>query len=171
MIHITFDLETLGNSFNAPIVQIGAVKFDLEEVYDEFKVNVNWMSLADYDFTIDYSTVLWWLSQTREAQDSIIDQGGAVDIKKALNDFGRWIGVPEDYIYWSHATFDPVILDNSYRKTGIRNPIPFRNQRDIRTLEHFAGRQSIENRGVSHDALDDAKFQAEYIILMLKKLQ
>ena len=37
MENITFDLETLGNSANAPIVQIGAVKFDGDgNILDKF---------------------------------------------------------------------------------------------------------------------------------------
>lgn len=169
--HIAFDLETLGNSYNAPIVQIGAVKFDEEGVFDEFKQNIFFIDLESYNFQIDYSTVLWWLSQSREAQDSIIDQSAAVSLKDALNAFGKWIGDPDEYFYWSHATFDPVILGNAYRKLGIKNPISFRRQYDIRTLNYLAGHVDIKNPGVSHDALDDAKHQANYISEMLKRLK
>lgn len=170
MQHITFDLETLGNNYNSPIIQIGAVKFEEDgSIIDTFKHNINWESLQRYDFDIDYSTVRWWLSQSREAQDSVIDQGG-VDLITALIDFNKWIGEPEKYEYWAHATFDPIILANAYRKTGIKNPIPFRQQRDIRTLNFLAGKVEVEKEGITHTALDDAKFQAKYISIMLNKV-
>lgn len=167
--YITFDLETLGNNFNAPIVQIGAVKFD-DGIFDEFKTNILFTDLEKYGFEMDYSTILWWLSQSREAQDSIIDQTAAVSLKDALEAFGKWIGDSEQYFYWSHATFDPVILSNAYRKVGIKNPISFRRQYDIRTLNHLAGYVDMKNPGISHDALDDARHQANYITEMLKIL-
>lgn len=170
MPHITFDLETLGNNHNSPIIQIGAVKFEPDgSIIDMFKHNIRWESLECYDFNIDYSTVRWWLSQSREAQDSVIDQGG-VDLITALTDFIRWIGKPEEYEYWAHATFDPIILANAYRKTGIKYPIPFRKQRDIRTLNFLTGEVKVEREGTAHTALDDAKFQARYISIMLNKI-
>jgi len=169
--HITFDLETLGNNYNSPIIQIGAVKFEQSgSITDMFGYNIKWESLKRYNFDIDYSTIRWWLSQSREAQDSVIDQGG-VDLITALTEFEKWIDKPEEYEYWAHATFDPIILANAYRKTGIKNPIPFRQQRDIRTLNFLVGKVEVEREGIAHTALDDAKFQAKYISAMLNKIQ
>ena len=170
MQHITFDLETLGNNYNAPIIQIGAVKFEQDgSITDTFKHNIRWESLERYDFDIDYSTVRWWLSQSREAQNSVIDQR-SVDLITALTDFTKWIGKPEEYEYWTHATFDPIVLGNAYRKTGVKYPIPFRQQRDIRTLTFLVGKLEVEKEGIAHTALDDAKFQAKYISAMLNKI-
>ncbi len=170
--HITYDFETLGNSFDAPVIQIGAVKFNLQgEILDRFTRNINWKTLQKYNFTIDYSTVLWWLSQTREAQDSIIDQQGAEDVKKAFNQFRQWIGDLKAFEYWSHATFDAVIFANTCKKIGVDAFIPFRQQRDIRTLSFLTGRIEVERKGIAHSALDDAEFQAGYISKMLQKLE
>ncbi len=164
MINITFDLETLGNTMLAPIVQIGAVKFTNKgEVLDEFVRNVKLTSLSKYDFFVDYKTVGWWFSQDDKAIKSVFCREDAEDLRLCLLDFSTWLEKPSQYVYWSHATFDPPILDNNYKQVGLENPIPFRAHRDIRTLTHFTGAIPVIREGIHHDALDDCLFQAKYI--------
>lgn len=172
MNHITFDLETLGNTTTAPIIQIGAVVFskDHDDIIDEFYANIKWESLKKYNFSVDYSTIQWWIQQSEEARNSIV-QEQTHSIDKALCEFTQWlekVGGPSNFYYWTHATFDPPILVNAYRQCGKHCTIPFRLHRDIRTLNWITGRVEVERRGVSHNALDDAKHQALYIRKMLK---
>lgn len=162
--NITFDLETLGNTSQAPIVQIGAVKFkDSGEVLDTFIRTIDIPSLNPYNFTCDEETIEFWNKQSQEAFDSVFNVEKVVSIETALQDFFDWIGNPLKYWYWSHATFDPPILANSLRKIGNENYLPFKQQRDIRTLRHFSGKFEIKRVGVHHNALDDCLFQAAYI--------
>ena len=135
--NITFDLETLGNTANAPIVQIGAVKFDDDgTITDKFKKNIDLDSLEGLGFRIDYNTLEWWFSQSHEAITSVFntDNLNRVSLSKALYEFHQWIGKTADYRYWSHATFDPPILINNYKALKKDCPIPFRLYMDIRTL-------------------------------------
>ena len=170
--NITFDLETLGNSSNAPIVQIGAVKFDDNDVLSKFLVDIKLESLENYDFKLDYSTINWWMQQDPVAIHSVFgDHNNRVNITQALHDFHMWIGKPSEYVYWSHATFDPPILDNAFKKTGRTNPIPFKAHRDIRTLTYFTGVLDLKREGIHHNALDDAIFQSRYITKCLKLMQ
>ncbi len=171
-INITFDLETLGNTSNAPIAQIGAVKFsDDGEIIDKFKRNIKLSSLERYGFHVDYETIQWWLEQDDKAIKSVFVNDDAIDLRLALRDFIEWIGKPGEYVYWSHATFDPPILNNNMIKVGIKNPIPFRAHRDIRTLTHFVGLSTTDRQGIHHDALDDCLYQAEYISKGLKVIE
>lgn len=166
---ISFDLETLGNSSNAPIIQIGAAVFSVKDgIIDTFQRNVKWESLSKYGFSMDYSTVKWWMNQEEVARKSVLQENGTKDIKTVLKDFSHW--VLRDTHAWSHATFDPPILKNAYSTVGIDCPIHYRNFLDIRTLNLIAGKVEIEREGVAHSALDDAIHQAKYISLMLKKL-
>lgn len=162
--NITFDLETLGNTANAPIVQIGAVKFkDDGTIVDKFIRTIDLDSLQKYNFKMDYNTIAWWMNQTDEAIKSVFKYGlEQVSLNKALWEFREWIGKPSEYVYWSHATFDPPILNNNFKALGKDNPIPFRLHRDIRTLSHFAN-VKVERTGIAHNALDDCLTQANYI--------
>lgn len=163
--HITFDLETLGSTMYAPIVQIGAVKFDLENgITDRFLRTIKLSSLKRYDFKVDYENIAWWFSQKDEAIKSVFCTENPVDLRLALLDFTKWIGKNHDYYYWSHATFDPPILAHNYNQVGLPKAIPFRLQRDIRTLSHFIKTfEKLERKGIHHNALDDCIYQAQYI--------
>ena len=169
--NITFDLETLGNTSNAPIVQIGAVKFtDDGEITDKFLVNIDLKSLERIrdNFVIDFSTISWWFNQSDEAIKSVYgEELERMSLHQALYEFHQWIGKTEDYEYWSHATFDPPILHNNYKAIGRENPIPFRLHSDIRTLtrnvKKIGGNMEVERTGIAHNALDDCLTQADYI--------
>jgi len=174
--HISFDLETLGNNTEAPIVQIGACKFTNQgKITDKFLINIKPKSLEKYDFKVNYETLFWWSNQDVEALKSVFGEhldNNRVSIDHALHEFTKWIKNPTQYIYWSHATFDPPILQNHYRKIVGSSPIPFRNFKDIRTLNYLSKRlgitTNIERKGIHHNALDDAIFQKEYIFEYLK---
>lgn len=169
MEHITFDLETLGNTTTAPIIQIAAVKFNTNgDIIDKFSRNIKWESLSKYSFNVDYSTINWWFNQEDKAIKSVANQEGAINLKKALLEFKEWVKEPKKYYYWSHATFDPPILSYNIKQVGLADFIPFRLQRDIRTLVHLKGKASVEREGIAHNALDDAIFQSKYISQLLK---
>lgn len=164
MKHITFDLETLGNKTTAPIVQIAAVKFtDTNEILDDFNRHINLKSLSRYNFEVNYETIGWWFSQSDKAIKSVFCEKDTVDLRQALREFIVWIEKPSEYVYWSHATFDPPILDYNLKQVDLTNPIPYVAHRDIRTLTHFSGIKAIARTGIHHNALDDCIYQAAYI--------
>lgn len=144
------------------IVQIGACYFDrmTGEIGDTFSVNVIYGARGDA-FSIDYHTVKWWLEQSQEARESILKD--PVPIEVALRDLKDFLD-RDDTLLWSHATFDMPILQNAFEQTGWKNPVPFRNMRDLRTLMDLAdlSKMKRERFGIHHNALDDAKFQASY---------
>lgn len=169
--NITFDLETLGNGSTAPITQIGAVKFTNKgEITDKFLATVNIEDLQQYNFSVDYSIIGWWLNQSNEAIKSVYgDDIIKVSLDHALYKFKVWLGAPSDYKYWSHTTFDPPILEYNYRQVKKPNPISFRLHRDIRTLTDLFGPVTVKRKGIHHNALDDAIYQSEYISALLQK--
>ena len=77
MEHISFDLETLSRSPKAAIVQIGAVKFNLEKgIYDEFNEKIDFEKFdnmyQNLDFDVNFSTLMWWFQQKNE----VINEAG-----------------------------------------------------------------------------------------------
>lgn len=167
--YITFDLETLGNTSNAPIVQIGAVVFDIDgNIVNEISLKCDVETIPPNRFNTDYSTIKWWLQQMVNNKNLIEVFKGELDFYDMISQFSDWVKtmmkIHKDLTFWSHATFDPPILNNNFKNMGIKNPIPFRSQRDIRTLTHIAGHIDVKGvRGDAHNALDDAIFQAKYI--------
>lgn len=165
MNNISFDLETLGNTSKAPIVQIGAVKFKNDgTIIDTFSRTINIESLKDYDLEINYSTILWWLNQEKEAINQVFGNYAIkTDLHTSLVDFKNWIG-KEDYNFWSHAAFDPPVLKSNFKAINVELPIHYRLFKDLRTLKELAKNPIIERQGTHHVALDDAIYQKELIV-------
>ena len=171
--NISFDLETLGNTSKAPIVQIAAVKFENNgKLIDTFSRTIIVEDLDNYDLEPDYSTILWWLKQDKEAINQVFGEYSIkTPLKPALVDFCNWLGTKEDYNFWSHATFDPPVLKANFKAVGVELPIHYRSFKDLRTLKELAKNPVIKREGTHHVALDDALYQMDLIVECFKVLK
>lgn len=157
------DLETLGNSANAPIIQIGAVM----STGEEFKETISFSDALKYGKP-DGDTIDWWMSQSDGARGSVTC--GAKILSEVLVAFKEFVRQAQPDSFWAHATFDFPVLDSAYRALEIDNPIKFWKTRDLRTIQHFYGDDIAweAREGNHHDALDDAKYQMVHLQKMLK---
>jgi len=168
--HICFDLETLGNGPTAPIIQIGAVKFNLEDgIYGKFSINVDYPNGIPSCYNIDHSSIMWWFQQSSAARDSLKDFPKEI-LTVALIEFRKWIGQDADYLYWSMSNFDAPIITHAFKSEHI--PIlPYRNFRDFRTIVDIFDISKPELPYLNaHIAVDDAEIQTFQIVEALNKL-
>lgn len=172
--HICFDLETLGNNPHSPIIQIGAVKFNLDGIYDEFHQSVCYPYGIPEQYKCDYSTIMWWMEQNNEVREMLRFQQDT--LFNSLNLFFEWV-VGENvedlgnYLYWSMSTFDAPIINHAIKtEFSIEQQIPFRNFRDFRTIVDLCNLPKEEFIGIKHNALHDAHNEANTIIKCLNKL-
>lgn len=172
MPHVMIDLETLGTTPDSAFISLGACVFDPStgSIGKEFSMNFEWSSACE-GRVIDPQTVRWWLTQSKEAQNSLFSLpdhgfvGGLWAFQRWFRDYG---GVP-----WSNgATFDIVMMEHAFRQHDIPCPWKHWDIRDTRTLESLSkvNRKSIVREGVHHSALDDAKYQAKYISIMYQDI-
>lgn len=169
---IMIDIETLGTRTSSVVVQIGAVYFDREtgEIGETFKANLRHEPEYFDEFTTDYETLRWWLRQSTEAQQSIVDEEHLWSAAQAVADCADFLR--NGTYLWCHATFDEPILRNMFRVYGVKFPVAYKNVRDIRTLMDLArhtGHHQVRD-GVYHDALDDATFQVGYCVDAMERL-
>lgn len=167
--HLMLDLETLSSSPRAAIIQIGAVVFTEDEIGGPgFKATIKLESAMCHG-EVSASTLRWWMQQSDAARKSVIS--GQDSLTVALVNLAAFIQqLPQETLFWSHATFDFPVLISGHLALDLPYPIPHKQQRDLRTLEMFYG-GSIEwddRGGVHHDALDDAKYQALHAQRMLR---
>lgn len=167
---VMIDLETLGTGKDAAIIQVGAVYFDrlTGEVGETFKRNITLESSVAAGGIIDPGTVLWWLGQSKDAQNSILTEG--VHVGHALSDLNMFLG--DATASWSHASFDMPILISAMNRSNIKPKLHYRATRDIRTLVDLSG-VTIDwdsRKGTHHDALDDCMFQIKYCVEAFKIL-
>jgi exodeoxyribonuclease VIII len=172
MKRISLDLETLSDKPNAAIGAIGACYFDPETglIGDTFYRVVDLRGQPERGLDIDPDTVCWWMEQSHEAR-AIFNAESAIQLSFALMDFARFVSPNEEtaLVYGNGKDFDNVILSTAYRALGMKRPWGRRNDACYRDLKR--AHRDIEKpvrRGVQHNALDDAVFQAKHMIDILR---
>jgi exodeoxyribonuclease VIII len=167
MKRVMIDFETLGNGKNACIVQVGACYFIDGNIVSKMKINFDVESCVKHGAELDASTVCWWLEQSEAARKSILERPRALEYEALISINEYLMGAEE---IWSHATFDFVILMEALKRRGIKPSFSYRVARDIRTLNALCpsfDKNSIVREGAHHDGLDDAIYQAKYVMAML----
>lgn len=168
-LHFVIDIETLGVTVKAPILQIGVVvyfKGNIETVY-----NSGVISLASNfnvnQSCIDKDTVLWLDKNNKELLL------GCLTSKKSLDEeiyyLHRGIGrykdrYPVPSYYWAKSpSFDLAILSNAYKNVDFSEDPHwnYKTERDIRTIEPVVS-CNYKNE-CPHDALSDATYEAKVL--------
>jgi hypothetical protein len=175
MMHCMIDIETLGKRPNAPILSIGAVKFDPEtgktsggfyeaiDPADSFKYGVP-----------DGDTFKWWMMQSDAARNAAVS--GKCMLPDALKKLAAFYPNWKEVKVWGNGpSFDMTILEYAYHRALDQESAPweFWNIRDCRTIANITGEwpPKIGGKGVHHNALDDAKHQAAWVSRMWQQLR
>ena len=180
---IMVDLETMDNTASSAIVSIGATQCDLitGEFGDSYYRVVDLKGQVDRGLSISTDTLYWWMEQSDGARKSLTIPG-KITLEKMCVQFSDWLhnigSSPEKLRLWGNgASFDNAILRHAYTKLDINFPIPFWNDRDMRTIVGFYPTQLQEKwrrttirEGTHHNALDDAKHQVRYCSHILNEL-
>lgn len=163
---VMIDLETLGNTPDAAVVQFGACFFNryTGDIGNRYECRISLNSEIKAGFKTTASTILWWLDQSKESREAVFKNLEMLSVKSenAWQTIRRFLDTA-DYI-WSHATFDFVITQNHFNFYGILY-LPFRAARDIRTIYELAEyKPNFDNFvGEKHTAMADAIFQAKCV--------
>lgn len=175
---VSIDLETASLSPDAPILSIGAVRFSYDSNFkpteaDEFYAAVDLRGQT----AIDPDTFYWWLQQDDAARAAVLDGMGGLSLSSALKDLWLWLQAGEMPVgrkshfsgeLWIRGDRDSVWLEAAHKREGLDVPYDFRKVRDQRTLVKFAEDFGVvfpDRYTAMHDALADAKYQAECIQL------
>jgi len=166
--NLMIDIETLGIDPKAPVLSIGAVYFDKDGTYSEFYINLDVHHQIDSGLRkFDASTIKWWMGQEDAAKK--VFKETAIPVEQALRQFVNFIetevGSKDTKPWGNGSNFDITILESLFKDYGIKTPWNFRNIRDYRTFKDFIydGSDTVRE-GTYHNALDDAKYQAQVVI-------
>lgn len=167
------DIETCGQRANAPVLSIGAVKFDpnTAQIGETYYAAVD-PSDAFRNGVPDGGTFKWWMEQGDQARAAAV--GGTSSLADALNGLGRFYANWKDVkVFGNGPSFDMTILEHAYGRIGKPAPWRFWNVLDCRTVAAMAGKRppAIGGSGVYHNALDDAVHQAKWVSQMWRDLK
>lgn len=169
--HIMLDLETMGKAPDAAIIAVGAAAFDFcspYEITSTFYHVVSLKSSVTAGGVIDAGTVLWWMNQSENARNAILDVP-AFPIEFVLREFSAWAvsnANEANIIVWGNgAAFDNVILKGAYERLRIPPPWSYKNDRCYRTaMAMFPHHVALTFEGIKHSALHDATYQAKNLM-------
>lgn len=165
--HVMVDIESLGTEVDSVILSISAVEFDIEtgETHREFEVFIDIDSSIEAGRKISQSTLLWWMSQEKEARERVFSK--EIERKpflQAINEFYRWEGFCQKVYVWANSPrFDLGMIECNNSQTY--EPWGFWNERDVRTLVSLAPwfKDEEEFVGTKHYGIDDCKHQIKYV--------
>jgi len=167
---VMVDLETLGTDPGAAIVAIGAVRFDVDGgLGTEFGVSVSVEDCQSEGLHIDAGTLEWWLGQSADARAQL--EGGC-SLDRALRDLDSFVRETNPDAVWANSpAFDCEILRAAHDAVGRDCPWAYYQERDYRTLrETLDCWPDREQSGTAHDAVADARYQAECLVAALRRL-
>lgn len=173
MSHIMIDLETMSTEPNAAIVAIGAVVVDLENnrLGEEFYRRISLESSVLSGGVIDPRTVIWWLKQDRLARREIYSASATiVNSCTGFMEFIKRNGGADNIKVWGDgASFDNVILTTTFKRLAMEEPWRYWNERCYRTVKNMYPHIKSNNQGTEHNALDDAKSQANKLLVIYQE--
>lgn len=178
------DLETLDNTPDAAIVQVGVALFNREGTAVAARQSIL-VDPTDYlrsGGSVSFDTLRWWMSQDEHARTAVFGPTPRVSTFEALASLTTiWQTRcdPEHSLVWAApASFDLAIVALAGRKVcGWREtPWPFRRQRCSSTLGKLLPGFRLDDvptppeYSVKHDAGADAARQAIQVQAMLRRL-
>lgn len=177
-IDIMLDSETLGTLPGCKIISIGAKKFstdgsitipsqhkDFNELFEFYK-KAAWDDEQQGQLLADVNTIEWWNKQSAEARNEAFS--GIEYLSDILKEFVYWVthinAGCKIRIWCKGAGFDAPIIEYALRHFDIPVPWEFYDIRCFRTLCELPFAKAVKPvmKGTAHNALDDAKFQAEW---------
>jgi len=174
---VMVDIETLDTAQTAVILSIGACHFDLysDQIGDTILKTISLESNMNEGRTASASTILWWLQQSKEAQDAFLARE-QLNLNNALRLFGAWCSnlSPRPKQIWAKdPDFDCAILQHAFAEQKIIWPFKFWESRSVRTIVDLAyGNEAPRfSTGTKHSAVDDATEQVKLVQAAHKALK
>lgn len=183
--HVMYDLETLGVSSDAAIVQIGAVAIHNlgEEPGMVGPNNAHLGSIYRRGVRLDDPligeldgpTVKWWMEQDGAVRRHVMldDHDQRLTLRNTLLDFEAWLeSLPELSGLWADIE-DHTWLRHAFERCGLK--WRWRKvQRDYRTMREvgkvWCGEEEPPFKGSQHVALDDARHQAQHLMRVVNQI-
>lgn len=171
---LMIDIETMGNTPGAAILSIGAVFIKDGKLAEEFYQHIDLESCLKAGLKMDAGTVQWWMKQSDDAREAITRETG-FELSAVMFQFSNWAMAnaegAEVQVWSNAATFDVVLMEEAFRKTGTDIPWKYYGHNCYRTLKkRFPNVTKPAQTGIKHHALDDAKWQALHLINILNHI-
>lgn len=168
-INIVLDLETLGLSEDAAILQIGCAvpffdQYKIPGIDPTFETTISYEVALSSEFAKDHSTLEWWEKQPNSTRLNVFS--GQNSYEDALDQFKFWLETIKakgltPRIWGRGPEFDNRLLEYTLSCYNMGGLWSFRDNHSLRTLEALFPVNMVEVEDeVKHTALGDARYEA-----------
>ncbi len=162
--NIMLDLETTGLDAGCCIISVALVPFLTDNPIEPFYETISHRSCLDAGFTDNHSTLAWWDRQKPEIAAEAFSGTRSIDsVLDSISFYLACIGEPKEIFMWGNGKdFDQPILTAAFRKLNKKLPWDYRNNKCYRDLTAMYPYMDKPENKTKHNALADAKAQAEH---------
>lgn len=182
--HLMLDFETLGTSGDTIVLSLGAVCFNRDGIVGENLFEFDLFDQVQSKRSFTASTMEWWMTKADADARKVFEHN---DFKLKIPEFFRGFEELCDQnlnkcqekrdelkVWGNGANFDVVLIEDLYRRHHPRmeHAIPWKywNVWCYRTFNNLTKcKDLIRLAGTKHNALDDARFQANTILAYWKQ--
>lgn len=168
--HLMLDFETLGQTPDTAVLSLGAVLFNQDGILDCQDWVFDLTEQLRSKRSVTSSTIVWWLQQGAKAQEIFaLSNSKGKGMREFTPEFLKFSSTKDLRVWGNGATFDVSIIEHLLSQMKVENPWMFWNVRCYRTIKAmFEIEKGKPFVGTKHNALDDAKYQAERMSEFLK---
>ena len=165
---IIYDFETLGkNPRESVVLSMAALPFTEERfisdnpyTYEELLNSTKYIKfnaqeqVSVYKRKIDNETLEWWSKQSAEARKSLAPSANDAPLVELYPFIMDLIDSPSNAkkVYTRGNTFDPLFLESLLENIGKKDPFPWWNMRDTRSMiEGMSYGANIKNNFIPDD--------------------
>lgn len=190
-----FDLETLDTEESAVVTEISAVAFEIDTgaIVKQCTLHLPVQDQIDAGRTISESTLGFWLRQSKEAQNKLLnsfsefrEDNGLPELESLesqlsnlhltiRNVSAEWAAKAgtsfskEPMVWGNGIRFDLIKTSNLFKSVGLDDPWAYWAERDARTLmdllHHVKSEVTSDFQGTPHYGLDDCFNELRYLVL------
>lgn len=168
--NLMIDLETLDTKATSVIVSVGVCAFDVHGIHDKEYFVLECQEQLDKGRTVSFDTLEWWFSQSKDVTDAVFNQPNKTSVAAFLDKLVYFCSKNNvRKVYAQGTDFDLPKIYGLYDDYNKEHPWDFWLARDTRTVYDFMKGSKPTRVGTHHNALDDAVYQAECVIVALKE--
>lgn len=185
-LHIMLDLESLGTNTDALVTEIAAMTFEMDSKENQNYFTKTLLLRPEDNVIANVATLNFWLedeANTEKLKNLLgptpLEAERRVSENELWYEFYSWLtAIVEQYpehdirIWGNGIGFDIAKLNYNLERRGLKSPISFRNEMDMRTLLYYAGEVSGKSRDSirgmftnknPHSALADVRYQVQVV--------
>jgi hypothetical protein len=166
-----FDVETFGNEGRFAVISVSFTPFNIssKQIGNPKLFRISLDESIKKGFTINNSTVSWWLNQNIEVLKNLLNcndpiESSCYQIQEYLEEF-------EIDRFWASATLDYQAISNLFAECKIPNPIVYNKRLCLRTIRELSKtKQEYKHPTFTHNPTDDCRVELKELFDQLEIL-